>query len=235
VESQQPPHPHGHGHLTPSPSAAPPERNLRETFLYALVPTIVLLGLMAALHVMRVFTGWELYFLGLLPRHFSGLPGVFTAPFIHGDFAHLFSNISALAAALMFLFMVYPHAAWRVVLGASAGTNVLVWLLAREDYHIGASGMVYGVLFFLLFSGIFRRDGGSIAVAFLALFMNQGLIWGVLPLDPQVSWESHLYGAVMGIFMAYALRNVDRKPRKKQDQGPDHDHDAWDYRKQVRM
>ncbi|MBN2572806.1 MAG: rhomboid family intramembrane serine protease, partial [Ignavibacteriales bacterium] len=86
-------------------------------------------------------------------------------------------------------------------------------LLARSSYHIGASGIVYGFAAFLFFSGVFRKDVKSIALALLVAFIYGGLVWGVLPVVPGVSWESHLFGAVSGTFTAYILRKYDKQKK----------------------
>jgi membrane associated rhomboid family serine protease len=84
----------------------------------------------------------------------------------------------------------------------------LVWLFARPVYHVGASGIIYGLLGFLFFSGIFRRDNRSIAIALLITFLYGGLIWGVLPGARGISWESHLFGGISGIVIAFIFQKA---------------------------
>jgi membrane associated rhomboid family serine protease len=82
-------------------------------------------------------------------------------------------------------------------------TNILVWMFARGNAnHLGASGLIYGLAFFLIFFGFFRRDFLSIIVSIVVLLLYGGVFWGVLPTDPVVSWESHLAGALVGISTA---------------------------------
>ena len=98
--------------------------------------------------------------------------------------------------------------AWRVLLFTYLMVGSLVWLTAGgTEYHIGASGVVYGLAFFLLGSGIFRKDRESVAIALIVTFLYGGLIWGILPVQSGVSWESHLYGAIVGFTIAFFYRN----------------------------
>lgn len=155
------------------------------------------------------------YKLGILPRNFDGLIGIITAPLIHGGFSHIISNTVPLILMGLGIFYFYPKAAYRVFVIIYLGTGILVWLFAREVYHIGASGIIYGFVAFLFFSGVFRKDNRSIALALVVIFLYGGLIWGVLPTRQAISWESHFFGAVVGTISAFIFRNVD--PATKYD------------------
>ncbi len=153
--------------------------------------------------------------LGILPRSFSGLIGILTSPLIHQDLSHLISNTAPLIIMGLSIFYFYSKVAYKSFVIIYIGTGILVWLFAREAYHIGASGIIYGFVSFLFFSGIFRKDNRSIALALIITFLYGGLIWGVLPLERGVSWESHLFGAIVGVFPAFIFRKVD--PPQKYD------------------
>jgi membrane associated rhomboid family serine protease len=153
--------------------------------------------------------------LGILPRNISGLVGIFTSPLIHGSFSHLMSNTAPLVFMGIGIFYFYPKVAYKVFTIAYLGTGILVWIFAREVYHIGASGIIYGFVSFLFFSGIFRKDNRSIALALVVIFLYGGLIWGVLPIEKGVSWESHLFGAIAGTITSFVFRKVD--PPKRYD------------------
>lgn len=153
--------------------------------------------------------------LGILPRSFSGLIGILTSPLIHQDLSHLISNTAPLIIMGLSIFYFYSKVAYKSFVIIYIGTGILVWLFAREAYHIGASGIIYGFVSFLFFSGIFRKDNRSIALALIIIFLYGGLIWGVLPLEKGVSWESHLFGAIVGVFPAFTFRKID--PPKKYD------------------
>jgi membrane associated rhomboid family serine protease len=160
-----------------------------------------------------VFFMWLVFFLeyvynwpfsdfGIHPRSIFGLIGIFTAPLIHGNVSHLVSNTVPLIFLGSTLFFFYYRIGGAVFFRAYFWTNILVWLFARPANHIGASGLVYGLAFFLIFFGIFRRDLLSILISVLTLLLYGGVFYGVLPTDPMVSWESHLAGALVGIASA---------------------------------
>jgi membrane associated rhomboid family serine protease len=139
---------------------------------------------------------------GIEPRTFIGLIGIFTAPLIHGDFVHLLSNTIPMLFLGSVLFFFYPRIGGQIFFRAYFYTNILVWLFARPANHIGASGVVYALAFFLIFFGIFRRDFTSIFISVVVLLLYGGIFYGVLPTDPRVSWESHFAGAFVGIASA---------------------------------
>ncbi len=161
--------------------------------------------------------------LGLFPRRFSGLIGVVTAPLVHAGAAHLFSNTLPLFFLGVGILYFYPSSAVKVFASVYFIPGIFVWLFARPAYHIGASGMVYGFVSFLFFSGIIRRDTRSIALALIVTFIYGSIIWGVLPLDNGVSWEYHLFGSLTGIACAFIFRKSD--PYKKYDWEDESDDD----------
>ncbi len=154
--------------------------------------------------------------MGLLPRNLVGLLGIITSPLIHADFSHIFSNTIPLIILGWIIFSVYPKLSYLLFVFIYLLTGLLVWIFARQVYHIGASGVVYGFVSFLFFSGIFRRDNKSIALALVITFLYGGLVWGMIPGLKGISWESHLFGAITGLLAAYMFRNID-PPAKKYD------------------
>lgn len=152
---------------------------------------------------------------GLLPQTTKGLTGIFTAPLIHSGFNHIISNSIPLLFLGSGIFYFYKEAAYKVFFMVYFIPGILVWFLGRESFHIGASGLVYGYVTFLFFSGLIRRDNRSIALALIVTFLYGSLIWGVLPLSREISWEYHLFGALTGIYAAIIFRKSD--PIKKYD------------------
>ncbi len=152
---------------------------------------------------------------GIFPRDFSHLPGIIFSPLIHSGFSHLFSNTIPIIFLGWGVVFFYKNASVKVFLSVYFFSGLLVWLFARPAYHIGASGLIYGLVTFLFFSGIIRRDNRSIALALVVTFLYGSLIWGVLPVNNGVSWESHFFGAVVGFVLAFLLRKSD--PYKKYD------------------
>jgi len=140
---------------------------------------------------------------GILPRTLHGSVGIITAPLVHGDVFHLLSNTFPILVLGVGLFYFYDRIALSVILLIYIITGFWVWIAARDAYHIGASGLVYGLLSFLLLSGFLRRDTKTLAISFIVLFLyGTTLFTGIFPSQPGVSWESHLMGAIAGIFCA---------------------------------
>lgn len=152
---------------------------------------------------------------GLVPGEAFGLIGIILSPLIHADFNHLISNSFPLLFLGLGLFYFYPQSSLKVSLAIYLVPNILVWFFGRSAFHIGASGIVYGLVTFMFFSGVIRRDSRSIALSLVVTFLYGSLVWGVLPIDEKVSWESHLFGALTGIFCAFVFRKKD--PFKKYD------------------
>lgn len=139
---------------------------------------------------------------GIQPRSLIGIIGIITAPLIHANLVHLISNTFPLLFLGTTLFYFYPRIAQPVFLRAYAWTNILVWLFARNANHIGASGLIYGIAFFLIFFGLLRRDFMSLLISIVTILLYGGVFYGVLPTDPNTSWESHFGGALVGITSA---------------------------------
>jgi membrane associated rhomboid family serine protease len=153
--------------------------------------------------------------LGIRPRQLAGLPGIVFAPLVHGNFAHLIANslpLLVLGTAMLFL---YPQAAPRTLPLIYLGPGVAVWLFARDSVHLGASGLVYGLLGYIFVAGLLRRDRRAIAASLVVSFMYGSLVWGVLPTRFGTSWETHLAAATIGVVLAIALRHLDVPPRKR--------------------
>lgn len=148
--------------------------------------------------------GYDFRFLGVLPQKIYGLKGILFSPLIHGDFHHLFSNSLPLLFTSIMILMFYSRVAVRSMIMIYLLTGLSVWGFARGDvFHIGASGVVYGFISFIFFNGIFRFNIKSIVLALIVTFLYSGYIVGILPDQPGISWESHLLGAIVGIFTSY--------------------------------
>jgi membrane associated rhomboid family serine protease len=145
---------------------------------------------------------------GILPRSVTGLVGIVTAPLIHGSAFHLLSNTFPLIMLLVAVFYFYDKIAAEVFIWIYITTGFWVWVVARQAYHIGSSGLVYGLAAFLFFSGIFRKDARSVAVAVVIAFIHGGMLQGLFPTESSVSWESHLLGSAAGIFCSFYFRKV---------------------------
>jgi len=159
--------------------------------------------------------------MGILPRVLTGTIGIVTAPLIHANFSHLISNTIPLVILGFTIFLFYPRVSYKVFIMVYLLTGIFVWLFARPVFHIGASGLVYAYVSFLFFSGIFRRDNKSIGAALIVTFLYGGIVWGILPGQEGISWESHLFGGIAGVIIAFILRNFDPPERYEWEDEPD--------------
>jgi membrane associated rhomboid family serine protease len=149
----------------------------------------------------------DLYKFGLLPRSWSGLWGILVTPFVHSSVSHLLNNLLPLVLLVLAIRYFYPAVSTRVLISGYLITGVLVWFIARDSYHIGASGQVYAFASFLFFSGIIHGKIHLLAIALLVAFLYGGLIWGIFPFHSHVSWESHLAGGFTGLITALYFRH----------------------------
>jgi membrane associated rhomboid family serine protease len=167
------------------------------------------------IHGMNWVLGLDPAPFGLRPREWGGLIGILTAPLAHANFAHLVANSVPLAAVGSAMLFLYPHASLRVLPAVYFGTGLLVWSFGRDSTHLGASGLVYGLVAYVFVAGLLRRDRRAIAASLLVVLMYGSLAWGVLPIDPRLSWETHLAAAAIGALAALLLRRLDVPPRKR--------------------
>lgn len=155
--------------------------------------------------------GFSLHTLGVYPNQINGAIGIFTAPLIHGSYEHLTNNSVALLLLITALHYGYPNTRYWVFLTIWFGSGLGVWLFARDAYHFGASGLTHGIFFFLFISSILRRDKRSIVLMMITFFMYGGMVHSVLPREPGISFESHLFGAIAGFICALLLFKKDPK------------------------
>jgi len=163
---------------------------------------ISLLGLMWLVELANMLEGHVFHTWGILPRTQVGLRGVLFGPFLHASPEHLALNTLPLA---VMAWLVLTHGPWafvRVTATVMLISGLGVWGLARDYYHIGASGLVLGYFGFLIANAFLERSWNSILLAALALLLYGGLIVTVLPGANEVSWESHLAGLLAGVVAA---------------------------------
>ncbi|HEY9659224.1 MAG TPA: rhomboid family intramembrane serine protease [Allocoleopsis sp.] len=168
-------------------------------------------AVMWAIEVLDLLLGGSLDRYGILPRTLIGLRGILFAPFLHAGFAHLIANtIPFLTLGWMVMLRrtsdFFEVTAIVMVLGG-LGT----WLFGSPGFHIGASGVIFGYLGFLLSRGYFERRVGSILFSIVVLFLYGGLLWGVFPTNPLISWQGHLFGFIGGIVSAKLLAEPAKK------------------------
>ena len=140
---------------------------------------------------------------GIVPRYLGSLPGIYVAPFLHGDMAHLLNNLVGL---VIFSSLLFVHSLKRYLWSSFfiiTVTGILVWLFARSALHIGASGWIFGLWSLLIATAWFERRLVNILIALAVAFFYGGMLYGVLPNDPRISFESHLFGAIAGVLCAF--------------------------------
>lgn len=159
--------------------------------------------LMVLFFVVQTYLQVELRFLANLPRTLEGLLGIIFGPLVHVSSYHLLSNLFPLLCLGTVVYWFYGSIASAVFLRCYFVPQVLVWLFARQQPHVGSSGLVYGLAFFLIFLGFFRKDFKSLLISILILLFFGGLFYGILPNHSGISWESHLAGGLAGAITAF--------------------------------
>jgi membrane associated rhomboid family serine protease len=178
----------------------------KRIFLSMLIPGIFVF-LMWLVMVIEVMFNLDLSNLGIFPLAAKGLPGIIFSPLIHSDFGHLFNNSLPLFFLGTALFYFYSEIAVKVSFWTWFLTGTFVWIAGRTAWHIGASGLIYGLASFLFFSGIIRRYFRLVALSLLIVFLYGSMVWGIFPdIYKNVSWESHMLGFISGIILAVVYR-----------------------------
>ncbi|MCK0130683.1 rhomboid family intramembrane serine protease [Flavobacteriaceae bacterium F08102] len=190
---------------------------------FKFTPSVIGIPLYAVLFLWVVFWAgisfdWYLIKYGIYPRTALGLRGILFSPFIHSDTSHLINNSIPLIVLLTTLLYFYREIALKVMLLGILLSGLLTWVIARDAYHIGASGVIYLLFSFILFSGLIRRYYRLVAVSLIVVFLYGGMIWYVLPIEKGVSWEGHLSGFLVGLIFAVMFRQ----------HGPQKERFIWD-------
>lgn len=209
----------------------------RKKLFGAVTIPFVLLFVMWVVKLAEVIFGISLAWLGTHPLHADGIQGIFFMPFIHGDFSHLIANSSSFIVLAVALFYFYRDLSLRVLMGIWLLSGIWVWFGGRDSWHIGASGVIYGLSSFLFVSGMIRKNTQLAALAMVVAFLYGSMIWGIFPdffPKENISWEGHLGGFVAGIVLAFYYRKSGPKPKKysweleeENDMDNTHDIDAY--------
>lgn len=202
-------------------------RNTSSKLFFSFLYPCLFIAVLWGVKLFEVAEHVNLSWYGIYPRKSFGIVGIVTAPLLHGDFPHLISNTLPLLVLGPIIFYFYRTIAVNVFFWVYLMTGVWVWAAGADGYHIGASGLVYGFITFLFFSGIFRKDARLMALSLFVTFLYGGAIWGIFPLRNGVSWESHMLGALAGLITAYNFRN-EGPPKPKYDFGDDEENEKID-------
>lgn len=161
-----------------------------------------LFALLTVIELLNLVTGRQLNQLALVPRDLNALGGIFISPFLHGSLWHYSSNIVPICLFSVLVMQYGVRNFWKTTAFIFLVTGILVWLLGRDAFHLGASGIVYGFFGFLLYAGFLSRRPKLIIISIAVGFFYGGLIFGVLPVRSYISWESHLFGFLSGLTAA---------------------------------
>ncbi len=182
---------------------------------------IILVAIMWLVKIVETVFDLDFSFLGIKPMSAEGLLGILLFHFIHGDWHHLFANTVPILVLGSSLYYFYRPIANKILLILMFSTGLITWCMARSGVHIGASGLVYGLTYFLMLSGFIRRDRKLIIISLIVVFLYGSLVWGLYPkyaIENNISWEGHLAGFIMGIFLAFYFRK----------EGPQREEYIWD-------
>ena len=191
-----------------------PERSRLVTMVSPLVPVAVMVAVMWFLEIIDVPLDGELDGYGIRPRELGGLDGVVFAPFLHAGFDHLVANTLpfVILGGVIALGSTKHFAQVTIIAGLICGLGT--WLTGQShSIHLGASGLIFGYLTYLIVRGFYARRASYIVIGLVIAVVYGGVLWGVLP-SPGISWQGHLFGAIGGVVAASAIherKDVDEK------------------------
>ncbi len=186
----------------------------KKQFIYSLVFPGFFLFLLWAVKFFE--TSMELSFVegGVYPRKLSGLVGIIVSPLIHGNWKHLVDNSMPVLLLSLAVFYFYREIAYKIWFLIYFIAGILLWGVGRPAYHIGASGLIYGLASFLFLSGVIRRVRSLMAISLLVVFWYGSMVWGLLPFDFEISFEAHITGVVAGVILALIYRDQGPEPER---------------------
>ncbi|QIA07782.1 rhomboid family intramembrane serine protease [Draconibacterium halophilum] len=211
-----------------NPQNLDPEMEKKIFFHSLLFPALFVL-LLWIVKIIELTSGLSFVKFGIFPRHVNGLQGILFSPFIHSDFSHLISNSLPFFILGFMLIYFYRRISYRIFFLLYILSGISTWFMGREAWHIGASGVVYALAAFHFVSGIIRSDVRLLTLSAIVVFLYGGLVWGLLPIRPEISWEGHLSGAIFGVLLAFYYRKyIVRREKFDWEDEPDDDEEEND-------
>ncbi|AHW60715.1 membrane protein [Draconibacterium orientale] len=196
----------------------------KKIFFHSLLFPAVFVLLLWLVKIIEQTAGLSFVEFGIFPRHINGLQGILFSPFIHSDFSHLISNSLPFFILGFMLIYFYRRISYRIFFLLYILSGISTWIMGREAWHIGASGVVYALAAFHFVSGIIRSDVRLLTLSAIVVFLYGGLVWGLLPIRPEISWEGHLSGAIFGVLLAFYYRKyIVRREKFDWEDEPDDD------------
>ena len=181
----------------------------KELFFNSFLKSIILISILWVVFLLNDIFGlhWNDY--GLVPRDVKGLSGIFTMPFLHGSYEHLFSNSIPLLVLLFSIFYFFQKKSVLILLMTWFMAGILTWVIGTEGIHVGASGIVYALAFFLVTISVIKQEVKLMSYSLIIVFLYGSIVWGFFPQlfpDKHISWEGHLAGAITGVTLAFFYR-----------------------------
>lgn len=205
------------------------KHDIRKMALAAAIPLFILF-ILYILKILEVGMDWDFTKLGIYPMQRRGVFGIFAHPLVHSSFKHLFANTLPFFFLSWCLFYFYRQIAPYILFAIWICCGILTFCIGKPGWHIGASGLIYGLAFFLFFSGLLRKYVPLIAISLLVTFLYGGLIWNMFPqfAKASTSWEGHLSGAIAGtlcaiVFMKYGPQRPDPFSDEEHDSDPENE------------
>lgn len=167
-----------------------------------------LLGFLWGIHIINWILGYRLNILGIYPRHPLGLIGIFTSPFLHGHFNHIFFNSIpfVILASFVLLEGLQPFLIISAIIILLSGLGI--WLFGRKSIHIGTSSLIMGYLGYCLVNAYYNVSVVSVGVALVCLYYFASLLFSIFPSDVKVSWEGHLFGLMAGVASIFIMQQL---------------------------
>ena len=177
------------------------------------IPIVVILVLWCV-YIVEIKFGFNFNKYGIYPQKISGLKGILFSPFIHSDIKHLFNNSMPILVLLPALYYFYYKIANKIIFYGILLTGFLTWSFGRPAFHIGASGMIYLLVSFIFFSGVFRKYYRLVALSLIVVFLYGSMVWYIFPMEDRISWEGHLSGFLVGLLFAFIFKTRGPTPNK---------------------
>lgn len=195
---------------------------------WVFVQPFLFVAMLWAIYGLDIYFDLDLYQYSLLPRDYMQWFGILTFPLIHGGLDHIAGNTLSIFVLLAGVRYFFPQLFGKVFWLSFIFPGIITFYIARPSFHLGASGMVYSLVAFLFFSGMIRLNRYLLALSMLMVFLYGNSVWYIFPIEDGISWEGHLSGAIVGLFLAIVFRKMEPTLYAKEKEYFKDDTDAED-------